>query len=209
MFDFSHAIDVTNIITYLDYMGTFVFALSGALMGYRRTMDIFGITVMATVTAVGGGTLRDVILNIPAFWLTKTHYIIIILGATVLVFLLANKIENTRKWLVWADAMGLAVFTMVGVDIALSHGVGTIPALMMGVMTATFGGLIRDVLANRTPLLLLPNEVYATASLLGAIAYIGLLHVLPTTGALIVSVVFTFAIRGIAIVHNWKLPSRF
>lgn len=199
---------IDTVISCLDMMGAFVFALSGALQGYRRAMDLFGITVMATVTAIGGGTLRDLILNTPAFWLAQPHYLYLILGASVLVFLFADKIERTDTWLVWADGLGVAVFTVLGVNIALSHGVAPLPALMMGIITATFGGLMRDVLANKTPMVLLPNEVYATASLLGGIGYMVLLHVLPTPIAVGLGVALTFAIRGLAIYYQWRLPVR-
>ena len=197
-----------NIFLFLDYVGVFVFAISGAMMGERRKMDIFGMTLLATATAIGGGTMRDVIINRDVFWLTQPEYLLIILLATAFVFVSSNKNTDQLKWLIWADAVGMSVFTTLGASIAISMGYGFWVSIVMGMMTATFGGLIRDVLANRTPMLLLPQEIYATAAIIGAISYNILLQFTNAEVALIIATLLTFIIRGLAIIGDWKLPSR-
>lgn len=195
------------VFLYLDYLGVFVFAVTGAITGIRRDMDIFGMTVLATVTAIGGGTVRDMMMGRDVFWLNQPEYLWIILLATVFVFFWANKMRDQRQWLIWADAVGLSVFTTLGTSIALESGYGFGISIVMGMMTATFGGLIRDVLANRTPLLLLPQEVYATVAIVGALLYNVLLMVMDRDIALIVATACTFIIRGMAIMGQWRLPT--
>lgn len=156
----------------LDLFGTAVFAVTGALAAMRKKMDIFGVTVVATVTAVGGGTLRDLLLGrVPPFWVADPGYILAILFAAVATFLCARKMRHHMPQLLVADALGLAVFTVIGSKVAVAANTNPLIAAIMGVMTGALGGILRDVLCNEVPLIL-RREVYATASLGGALVYV-------------------------------------
>jgi uncharacterized membrane protein YeiH len=155
----------------LDLMGTVVFAITGLLAASRHQLDLFGALVLAMVTAVGGGTLRDLILGVPVFWLSHTEYLYLIIVTTVLVAIYRRTHVIPTKVLLLLDAIGLAVFTIIGAQKALSLGYADIIAVMMGVMTGVVGGMIRDILVGEVPLIL-RQEIYATASFLGASVYV-------------------------------------
>jgi uncharacterized membrane protein YeiH len=156
----------------LDLFGTGVFAVTGALAAVRKRMDIFGVTVVAMVTAIGGGTLRDLVLGrVPVFWVHDPWYIVVILTAAVGTFAWAWVMRHYTAQLLVADALGLAVFTVIGSQVALEAQGSALVAMMMGVMTGAVGGILRDVLCNEVPLIL-RKEIYATASLAGAIIYV-------------------------------------
>lgn len=156
----------------LDLFGTGVFAVTGALAAVRKRMDIFGVAVVAMVTAIGGGTLRDLMLGrTPVFWVHDPWYIIVILAAAAATFAWAWIVHHYMGQLLVADALGLAVFTVIGSQVALAEQGSALVAIMMGVMTGAVGGIIRDVLCNEVPLIL-RKEIYATASLAGAIIYV-------------------------------------
>jgi len=156
-------------IYWLDLFGIAVFACSGALAAGQRRMDLFGVVVLAFVTAVGGGTVRDLVIdNPPVFWVRDPAYVWVAIGAGVVTFMVAHVYRLRSESLVIADAFGLAVFTVIGTRIGVDQvGAGVI-ATMTGVMSGVVGGVIRDVLTNRVPLLFL-REIYASAALLGAI----------------------------------------
>ncbi|MCU1717063.1 trimeric intracellular cation channel family protein [Pseudomonas sp. 5P_3.1_Bac2] len=158
-----------------DLFGVAVFAVTGALMAGRKSMDLFGVMVIATVTALGGGTLRDLILdNHPVSWIRNDLYIVVAALAsigTVLWVRMTRPIPETG--LLVADAFGLAVFTVIGCEVALQHQVPVSTAVIMGVMTGVAGGVMRDVLCNDIPLIF-HKEIYATACLVGALVFIGL-----------------------------------
>lgn len=155
---------------WLDIFGIAVFACSGALAAGQRRMDLFGVVVLAFVTAVGGGTVRDLVIgHSPVFWVRDPVYAWVAIGAGILTFGLAHFYRLRSEMLVIADAIGLAVFTVIGTRIGIDQvGPGVI-ATMTGIMSGVLGGVIRDVLANRVPLIF-QREIYASAALLGAIA---------------------------------------
>jgi len=157
-------------IYWLDLFGTAVFACSGALAAGQRRMDLFGVMVLAFVTAVGGGTIRDLVIgNTPVFWVRDPVYAWVALSAGIVTFLAAHFYRLRSEMLVIADAFGLAVFTVIGTRIGVDLlGPGVI-ATMTGIMSGVVGGVIRDVLVNRVPLVF-QREIYASAALLGAIA---------------------------------------
>lgn len=159
-----------------DLFGVVVFAITGALMAGRKSMDLFGVIVIAIITALGGGTLRDLILdNHPVSWIRDDLYILIaVISAigTVLWVRFTRPIHETG--LLIADAFGLAVFTVIGTEVALVHDMPVSTAVIMGVMTGAAGGVIRDVICNEIPLIF-QKEIYATACILGSLVYIGLL----------------------------------
>jgi len=182
-----------------------VFALSGGVAAVRREMDLFGVIMLAFLPAVGGGTLRDLLLDQPVFWLEDSVVLGIAAFGGLVAFFAANAVDNWKP-LRWADAMGLALFAVTGAAKAADLGYGLVIMLIMGVMTATFGGLLRDVVANRDPLVL-KEDIYATAALLGAFVYAALAHS-PATEALafLGGLLAAFAMRGAAIVFKLSLP---
>lgn len=160
-----------------DLFGVAVFAITGALMAGRKSMDLFGVLVIAITTALGGGTLRDLILdNHPVSWIRNDTYIFVaILAAigTVLWVRLTRPIHENG--LLIADAFGLAVFTVIGTEVAFQHGTPVSTAVIMGVMTGVVGGVMRDVLCNEIPMIF-QKEIYATACIFGSLAFIGLMQ---------------------------------
>lgn len=152
-----------------DALGVFVFALSGGLAASRRGLDFFGILVVSLLPAIGGGTLRDLLLDRPVFWLEQSNTILIALSGGVLSAILGERIARF-KTLIWFDAMGLALFSVIGAQAAYALGHGPIVVVMMGTITASFGGLIRDVVCNEVPLIL-REDIYATAALIGSLVF--------------------------------------
>ncbi|SKA43788.1 TRIC cation channel family protein [Enterovibrio nigricans] len=193
----------------LDMFGTVVFAVSGVLLAGKLRMDPFGVVVLAMVTAIGGGTIRDMVLGAtPVFWVNEPEYLWVILITCLLSMLL---IRHPRRlpWYVLpvADAIGLAVFVAIGVDKALSYGASPIVAVIMGVLTGCGGGILRDVLAREIPMVL-RTEVYATACIAG-----GIMHTLVLASnagaefASIVGMITTLSIRLAAIRWHLSLPT--
>ena len=192
----------------LDLFGVFVFALSGAMAADRRRMDLFGFIVIALLPALGGGTLRDMIIDAPVFWLTDPTYLLMSLIAAVLTFVAANVIQRAGQWLVWADAVGLSLFCVLGAAKTLALGHGMVIAMIMGVMSAVVGGIIRDVVCNEVPLIL-RQDVYATAAFSGAATYVTLVQL--GTGsevAIWVGAATCFTVRAAALRWNLSLPRR-
>jgi uncharacterized membrane protein YeiH len=155
----------------LDYVGIAVFAATGALAASRKQLDIVAFIFFATVTATGGGTLRDILLDVPVFWIRNPVYLAIPLGVAVLVYFTAHLVESRYRILLWADAIGLAAYAVVGAAKTLSVGASIGDALMLGVLTACFGGVIRDVLAGE-PSVILRRELYITAAFAGALVFV-------------------------------------
>ncbi|MEM0929086.1 MAG: trimeric intracellular cation channel family protein [Pseudomonadota bacterium] len=192
-------------LLFADRVGTFVFALSGGVAAVRRDMDLFGVIMLAFLPAVGGGTLRDLLLDVPVFWLEDTWALLFVLAGGLAAFFAAAAIDAWKP-LRWADAAGLALFAVAGAAKTAELGHNVVVVLLMGAITATFGGLLRDVVANREPLIL-KGEVYATAALFGAGLYAVLAHAPATEGAAFVTgCAGAFCLRGAAIVFGWTLP---
>jgi uncharacterized membrane protein YeiH len=194
-------------ITWLQFAGVAVFAASGALTASRKQMDPFGFILIAAVTGVGGGTVRDLMLGrLPVFWVREPIYLAVCAGIAILAFFTANRIESRFRTLLWADAVGLGLFAVQGTDAALAAGAGPGVAVLLGMVTATFGGIIRDVLCAEIPLML-RHEIYATAAALGAFAQVFLLavgveHFLSSLIAFAVG----FGTRAIALHWGLSLP---
>jgi len=190
----------------LEMIGTAVFAISGALAASRANMDLFGFSVLALMPAIGGGTLRDMILDRPVFWLANESYVTVALLGALGVFFFADRPGFRRTLLVWMDALGLALFAVLGTEIALETGVGPLVAVMMGVMTAVVGGMIRDVICNEIPLVL-TREIYATAAFAASIAYILAVNAVGAGApALVAGVLVGIAVRGAGILFHLSLP---
>jgi uncharacterized membrane protein YeiH len=188
-----------------------VFAYSGMIQARKSGFDYIGVLTIALVSALGGGTIRDVLLgNHPLYWIAHWEFLIYILFLSpIALFLLArNQDFSTRRALTFIDAIGLGLFTASGTGIALEMNTPILPAAFVGVITATFGGVLRDILCNQKPLLFQPIEpLYATCSFAGAWIYILMLrlHFLPTI-ALLVCIAVTFLLRAFAIAYKVKLP---
>lgn len=190
-----------------DLLGTFAFAISGAVAGVRKNFDLYGIIVLALVTAVGGGTIRDVLVGrIPPFIFKDINYFLISIAAALITFFFHKYVEKTYKLLLIMDAIGLGVFTVIGISVGLQYNIGYFGAVVMGVMTGTFGGMIRDVLQKEVPLVL-QKEIYASACIIGGIVFV-VFDILKIDNVLnvVISGVVVFLIRFVAIQKNWHLP---
>ncbi len=162
-------------VTLIGYVGIFVFAITGALKARTHKMDIFGAVVIAFATAYGGGTIRDILIGItPVNWINDYLALSLVLGAVIIVFLFNTNMQQFRKTIFFTDAIGLGLFTAAGIEISLAANINTGYAVIMGVISATFGGFIADIISNEVPNLLKRGELYATACLAGGLAYIGL-----------------------------------
>lgn len=193
------------IINLFDWTGVFVFALSGGLMAVRQKFDILGVIIIAWLPAIGGGTLRDLLLDQPVFWLDDPIALTLATLAGIAAFFGPHFWARIRA-LVWIDAMGLALFAVVGASKAATLGHGFLICTLMGTMTATAGGLIRDVVCNEAPLLL-RKEIYATAAIFGsANFYLALKSGLAEGGALVIGAAIAFIIRGLSLKFDLNLP---
>lgn len=196
-----------NLIYALDILGTFAFAISGALVASDKKLDLFGVLIIAFVTAVGGGMLRDVLINAhPINWIGDLNYLYTILIAVIATFLFKSKILPLSKTLFLFDTVGLSVFTLLGLEKGLFYELNPIVALIMGMISAVFGGVLRDVLTNKIPLIF-QKEIYASACLAGGISYLILyyLNVLETVN-FIISASIIILIRIIAVTYHLELP---
>ncbi|WP_428740276.1 trimeric intracellular cation channel family protein [Tenacibaculum sp.] len=196
-----------SIIYAIDIAGTFAFAISGALVAIRKKFDVFGVLIIAFVTAVGGGMTRDVLINAhPINWIGDINYIWTILTAVVATFLFRSKIAPLRKTMFLFDTIGISVFTLLGVQKGLNFDLHPFVALVMGMSSAVMGGVIRDVLTNEIPLIF-HREIYASACLAGGVVYL-LLNPLQMNEDLqfIISASIIVVIRTIAVQYKLELP---
>lgn len=191
----------------LDLAGTFVFAISGALSASDNRLDMFGVCAIALVTAVGGGTVRDILIDQhPIAWLSDHNYLIVVLSAVVLTYLLKRFILPLRTPMFLFDALGLSIFTIIGLEKATSLGYAPVFAIVLGTISATFGGVIRDTLCNNVPLLF-RKEIYATASLAGATCFLLLTWAgLNREVNLVISSSLVLAIRYFSLKYKLYLP---
>lgn len=193
-------------IQVLDYFGTVVFALAGVLAAAHRRLDLFGVIIVGIVTAVGGGTLRDLILGrLPVFWVEANQYIWLAIATSVIVFALARKVRFPNYAIQVADALGLAVFTIIGSKIAMDLGHSPLISVVTGVMTGVFGGIFRDVLTAVKPMIF-QKEIYATAVMLGAIIYVNLSWFMPASWETFNTLIAMFSVLALrlAAIH-WHL----
>ena len=190
----------------LDFFGIAVFAVSGALVAAERRLDFVTFVFFAVVTGVGGGTLRDLLIGAPVFWVQNNGLLVICILAALLVWILRKR-GFTGDALLWFDAAGLAAYSAYGAAKALTFAVAPVPAFVMGVLTACAGGIIRDVLAGE-PSILLRHEIYVTAAALASALFVGLtLGGVPVWIAAAIAVVAGFTLRALAILRGWSLPA--
>lgn len=192
---------------FFDLFGVVVFAITGSLAAGKKRLDLFGGLVLALVTALGGGTLRDLILsNHPIFWISDLTYIYCVAATALIVFVIARYKKIPERTLLLADAFGLAIFSVLGAQVALQAGAPGAVAILMGMLTGVAGGIIRDILSNEIPLIL-QQEIYATAALVGA----GVFVILNATWgksqvSLIIAATVTLLLRLAAIKWSFSLP---
>ena len=194
------------IITILDYLGTFAFAVSGALAAAEKKFDIFGAIFLGFVTAIGGGTLRDCMIgNTPVAWLHNINIFYTIMFAVLVTFLFRSTIVKFFKALFLFDTIGISVFTIIGIQKGFAADISMPTAIMMGIATAVVGGVFRDVLCNDIPLIF-HKEIYATACLIGGIAYVALCQFDFNGIAAIAAACLIFTVRTLSMRYNWSLP---
>ncbi|MCA0931965.1 trimeric intracellular cation channel family protein [Lutimonas saemankumensis] len=197
-----------TIFDFLDLLGTAAFAISGALFAIKKRMDTFGVLIIAFVTAVGGGTLRDILINADRItWMNDLNYIYVILFSVIFAIIFRKKIGYLSKSLFLFDTIGLGIFTIIGTEIGLQNEFHGVICVSLGMITATFGGVIRDTLSNEIPLIF-QKEIYATACIIGATTYLilnnyqidrDLIHILTT--------IMVIAVRLIAVRFKLQLPT--
>ncbi|MDB5455927.1 MAG: hypothetical protein JWP92_1512 [Caulobacter sp.] len=197
---------LSTALYWLDYAAVAVFGATGALAAARRRHDIITFGFFAAITGVGGGTLRDLLIGAPVFWVQRPGYILVCLAAAGMVWMFGGRGWRFRA-LLWLDALGMAAYAVFGAAKALSAGVHPISAVVMGILTASFGGIIRDVLAEE-PSILLSREIYITAALLGAAAFVAL-SVLGVAfwPAGLAGFAAAFGLRAAALKLGWSMPA--
>lgn len=199
---------MNELLYYLDIFGIIVFALSGALMAGRYKLDPFGVVVLACVTAVGGGTIRDTILQTPVFWVVKPYYLYVILATALLTIIFIRQPKRIpKRFLLIADALGLALFAVLGTQKSIALGAPFPVAIVMGTITGVAGGMIRDVLCNVIPMIL-SKEIYALAAMLGGCLFVAF-HLLgwSENEATIAAVSGALFVRLAAIYWRVSLPA--
>ena len=195
----------------LELAATLAFALSGVIEAARKRLDVVGVAVVAFAAAFGGGTLRDLLLDYrPFFWVQQIEFLWIVLAlcAGAMLFMRQRHLRPTERAILWPDAIGLGLFTAIGVDRALALGQPALVAVMMGVVTSVFGGVLRDVLVNEVPRALSDHRPYALWAFAGGWLHVVLLGAaLPPWLALSITVVATAGLRVLSVYRDWQLPS--
>lgn len=191
---------------YIELIGTALFAITGVLVVTRRGLDVFGALVLGLLTAVGGGTIRDLIIRVPIFWITDFNYVWAALAGALAAFWIGSAFRSTYRALLYLDALGAALFAIAGANKVLLQNIHPPVAIIMGVLTAIGGGLLRDVLAGR-PTLLMSREIYATPVLIGCTVFVTLRQFVPQfADAGLVGLAVIVAIRAIAIQRQLEMP---
>jgi uncharacterized membrane protein YeiH len=199
------AAEAARVLYWLDFAGVAFFALTGALVAARARQDLMTYVFFAAFTGVGGGTVRDLLIGAPVFWIAHFGYLSLCIAAALSVWAIRQR-EVPEAAIQWIDAVGLAAYSVFGAAKALNAGVHPVAAATMGVLTACFGGIIRDVLAGRANILL-SREIYITASAAGAAAFVGLVGLgLGFWPAAVLGAALAFAVRAGAIARGWRMP---
>jgi uncharacterized membrane protein YeiH len=195
-----------RLVHFFDVLAAIVFAVSGALVASRKGLDLMAFMWFAVITGVGGGTVRDLILNVPVFWVQNPIHVSACLVTSVVMHFVAPLVESRYRTLLWFDAFGLALVTVSGTVKASDVGAPALVAIAMGAVTGIVGGILRDTLGH-VPSVLLGHQIYVTASVLGACTYVGLNGVgVSRFAAMFAGFLVTFIVRGLAIKFAWSLP---
>ncbi|UWQ25036.1 trimeric intracellular cation channel family protein [Leisingera aquaemixtae] len=197
-----------SFLTLLDYASVLIFALTGALVASRAQLDIVGFAFVACLTAVGGGTVRDLLLNRdPVFWIGDPNYILLAAAAAVTVFFTAHLVESRMRWVIWLDSFALAIAVPAGTGAAIALGKEPVIVVLMGMATGSLGGLMRDVVCNEVPLVLKQGELYITCAMAGAItAVLAISAGLELRFALLACAGVCWTLRAGSILFGWHLP---
>jgi uncharacterized membrane protein YeiH len=202
-----HPWHLANALSAIDLMAAAVFAVTGALVASRKQLDIVGFLWFGVVTGVGGGTVRDVLIDAPVFWILNPWPVAVCLIAACVVYFMAHHLASRHRAILWLDAIGIALFTIVGTAKGLDAGFAPLVAVVMGVITATVGGIIRDVLGQE-PSIILRREIYVTACLLGAVAFASLTALgMDRLLAGGIGGATVFLVRGLSLWFGWSLPT--
>lgn len=190
-----------------DILGTVAFAISGVLVAMEKRLDLFGVGIIALVTAIGGGTLRDMLIgNMPVTWTTTPLYMYVILGSLLFAIVFQRRLEYLRTSLFLFDTIGIGLYTMVGIEKGMEAGLEPLICVTLGTITASFGGVLRDILCNEIPVIF-RREIYATACILGGVGYFLLLKTpLPEAYAYLSGVALVIGIRLLAVRFEIALP---
>ncbi|CAM3947494.1 MULTISPECIES: trimeric intracellular cation channel family protein [Flavobacterium] len=192
----------------LDFIGTFVFAVSGVLTGLNKKLDLFGVFIIAFVTALGGGTLRDVLIGrTPVGWMLDLQYVYLIVIGFVVAIVFRKKLDKLRVSMFLFDTIGLGIFTLIGLEKGIEKGLHPIVCIALGAMTATFGGVIRDILCNEIPVVF-RREIYATVCILGGVLFFVLQNCNVSNDFIyLTTTVFMIVLRLLAVKYKWYLPT--
>lgn len=191
-----------------DVLGTVAFAISGVLVAMEKRLDLFGVGIIALVTAIGGGTLRDLLIgSTPVTWTTTPLYMYVILGAVIFAVLFQSRLRYLRTSLFLFDTVGIGLYTMVGIEKGMAAGLGPLICVTLGTITASFGGVLRDILCNEIPVIF-RREIYATACILGGVGYFFLIRTpIPEAYAYLSGVALVIGIRLLAVRYGIALPN--
>lgn len=191
----------------IEYLGVFAFAVSGFRMAAAKRYDVFGAAVIGFATAVGGGTLRDVLIDRPVFWMQSPNYLICTMGSFVFYAIFKRQVMKFGETLLLFDTLGLAMFNMIGIKAALGSGYGMLVAVIMGVVTGSAGGVVRDLLAQEPPLIFQKSEIYASACLLGGVTYAaGIAFGLHDIAVQIAAILVVIVVRTVSHARKVTLP---
>ncbi len=195
-----------SLLLIIDILGTIAFAVSGGLTAIKKGLDPFGLFIIAFVTAVGGGTLRDILIDAPITWMLDLTYVYVIAGTVVVTVIFRKKLGYVRRSLFLFDTIGIALYTVLGIEKGIAAGFPALICIALGTMSACFGGVIRDILCNEIPIIF-RKEVYATACILGGVAYFLLLKTSLTGDVvLVIAGSIVIAVRLLAVTFNLSLP---
>lgn len=198
---------LTEFITWCDYLGTFAFAISGIRLAAARRFDWFGAYVVGVVTAVGGGTVRDILLNVPPFWMLRPSYLFISMLALIFTIVFRKYVVRLNHTVFIFDTVGIGLFTIVGVAKTFECGYAWWLAIAMGTITGSFGGMIRDILINQTPLIF-RKDIYAMACLIGGAFYVGLMYTtLPIEIIQFIAAFIVVAVRFVSVKYHISIPA--
>lgn len=199
---------LSSLAVAVEWLAVAVFAVTGALVASRKEMDIFGFALLATVTGVGGGTVRDLVLGkLPVFWVKEPAYVGICLVVSTIVYVTAHIPQSRYRVLLWLDAVGLALVAIVGAQQGLAAGTTAFIAVVMGVITAVFGGIIRDVLGGESPVIL-RREIYVIPAIIAASVYVVLMAAdVGGSASALIGFFAGFAVRALALYYSWSLPA--
>jgi len=196
-----------TLLEFLDYLAISVFAATGALSASRKQLDLIGFIFLAAVTGIGGGTFRDLVLGqLPVFWVRNPNYLLVCFASAIVVYFTAHRFESRYRLLLWLDAIGLSAYAALGASKGLTATGSPEVAIVTGMMTAAFGGVLRDILAGEPSVLLRP-EIYISAAMAGAAVYIAAdMLGFGQVASFLLAMLATFVIRGGALVFGWTFP---